>query len=371
MNIKKSLKEYLKKYLKFSVVDTIHSIFVLLLAWCVCWGLSYINNAGNYFMSVFLLAVFVISLWTKGFFYGIVSSFVSVIIYNYFFTYPFFKFNFTLSGYPLTIICSLVVAIITCVLTTKIKEHSLIKIEAEKEKTRGNLLRSVSHDLRTPLTSIIGASLVIKDNVDTLSKEKIVELSGGIADDAQWLIRMVENILSITKLDDSENAEIAKNDEIVDEIIESSVAKFKKYFPDKIVEVSVPNELIMVPMDATLIEQVIVNLLENAAIHSHSDEKIELNVSKNSDYAIFEVSDFGDGIDEKILPNIFNGSHSVKGIDETDKKKNMGIGLSVCNTIVKAHSGYMTAENKADGGASFKFYIPLEEEVYEAYGADS
>lgn len=367
MTIKKSLK----KYFKFSIKDTCNSILVLFLAWCICWGLSYIDNVGNFFISVFLLAVFIISLCTKGFFYGIVSSFISVIINNFFFTYPFFKFNFTLSGYPLNIICSLTVAIITSILTTRIKEHSQIKIEAEKEKTRGNLLRSVSHDLRTPLTSIIGASLVIKDNVDTLSKEKIVELSGDIAEDAQWLIRMVENILSITRLDNKENAKITKNDEIVDEIIESSVAKFKKYFPEKKVNVSVPNELIMVPMDATLIEQVIVNLLENAAIHSNSDEQIELNVKKEKSYAAFEVIDHGDGIDEKILPKIFEGAHSVKNMNETDEKKNMGIGLSVCNTIVKAHDGYMSAENRQEGGAVFKFYIPLEEEDYEAYSFDS
>ena len=351
MTIKKSLK----KYFKFSIKDTCNSILVLFLAWCICWGLSYIDNVGNFFISVFLLAVFIISLCTKGFFYGIVSSFISVIINNFF----------------LNIICSLTVAIITSILTTRIKEHSQIKIEAEKEKTRGNLLRSVSHDLRTPLTSIIGASLVIKDNVDTLSKEKIVELSGDIAEDAQWLIRMVENILSITRLDNKENAKITKNDEIVDEIIESSVAKFKKYFPEKKVNVSVPNELIMVPMDATLIEQVIVNLLENAAIHSNSDEQIELNVKKEKSYAAFEVIDHGDGIDEKILPKIFEGAHSVKNMNETDEKKNMGIGLSVCNTIVKAHDGYMSAENRQEGGAVFKFYIPLEEENYEAYSFDS
>ena len=367
MNIKKSIK----KYFQFSIKDTCISILILAITCFACQGLWCIDGTGSYFICLFFLAVFLIALITKGFFYGIVSSLASVLLNNYFFTYPFSKFNFTLQGYPLTILCTLVVAIVTSILTTKIKEHSLIKIEAEKEKTRGNLLRSVSHDLRTPLTSIIGASLVIKDNVDTLSKDEIVELSGDIADDAQWLIRMVENILSITRLDNDDDAKISKTDEIVDEIIESSVAKFKKYFPDKIVSVSVPNELVMVPMDATLIEQVIVNLLENAAIHSHSDEKIELNVKKQDSYAVFEVSDFGDGINEKILPNIFDGNHSVKGMNETDKKKNMGIGLSVCNTIVKAHDGYMSAENKPDGGAIFRFFIPLEEEVYEAYGADS
>lgn len=363
-------KRIFKLYFQFSLKDTFISIFILTVTFVLCCVLQYIDDAANFVTKLYLLAVFLIAFFTKGCVYGIVSSFVSILLINYFFTYPFYRFDFTLAGYPLTILCSLVVAIITSFLTTQIKEHSVIKLEAEKEKTRSNLLRSVSHDLRTPLTSIIGASSAISENFDTLSKEKILELLSEISDDAQWLIRMVENILSITRFDEDGNAVIVKNDEVVDEIIEISVTKFKKYFPETEVSVEVPDELLIVPMDATLIEQVIVNLLENSAIHSKNSEKIELTVKREGNNAVFEVADFGVGIDEKILPKIFQSKHKTQSMNENDKKKNMGIGLSVCDTIVRAHNGSMSASNKSTGGAVFRFSLPLEGEKNEEYSSD-
>ncbi len=184
-----------------------------------------------------------------------------------------------------------------------------------------------------------------------------------INDDAQWLIRMVENLLSITRMDNgSDNAHIVKRPELAEELIAVSVTKFKKRFPDKTVSVEVPDQLLLIPMDAMLIEQVIINLLENSVLHAKSATKLQLIVSVEENNAVFEVIDDGVGIPEKILPHIFNGYFKHSYEEECDTKKNMGIGLSVCYTIVKAHNGTMTAYNKASGGAVFRFTLPIEEE---------
>jgi len=163
---------------------------------------------------LFVLAVLFVSRFTDGYLYGIVASMLGVIGVNYVFTYPYFEINFTIAGYPLTFLVMLAVSVIVGTLTTQIKQQEEIRLEAEKEKMRGNLLRAVSHDIRTPLTSIVGSASGILDNRRVLSEEKILELVKDIRDEAQWLIRIVENLLSVTRIN-GENAGINTDDEIV------------------------------------------------------------------------------------------------------------------------------------------------------------
>ena len=181
-------------------------------------------------------------------------------------------------------------------------------------------------------------------------------------EDAQWLIRMVENLLSITRMSGGQ-AKIEKDCEAAEEIVAVAVSKFTKRFPNIEVTVEVPDEVLMVPMDATLIRQVIMNLLENAAIHGGNVTKIRFQLSRKGSSACFAISDNGVGIPKEKLPTIFNGGLSGVSHSNFDMKKNMGIGLSVCYTIVKAHGGTMTAENLESGGACFRFYLPLEEGI--------
>ena len=148
-----------------------------------------------------------------------------------------------------------------------------------------------------------------------------------------------------------------------EEIVGVSVSKFTKRFPAIKVSIEVPDEVLMVPMDATLIRQVIMNLLENAAIHGGNVTQIRVCLSREGTNACFSVSDNGVGIPKEKLTTIFNGGLSGVSHNNFDMKKNMGIGLSVCYTIVKAHGGTMTAENLDLGGACFRFYLPLEEGI--------
>lgn len=357
------MKTKLKRFFKFfsiSSKDILLTCAVLFIVTFVCMLLRQIDSGNGYVYMLYILAVFVISRITKGYFFGIISSVISVLAVNFIFSEPFFRFDFSLTGYPLTMMCMLVVAITTGTLTSQIKEHSQIKLEVEKEKTRSNLLRAISHDLRTPLTSILGASSAIIENDDKIDKEKRIKLLSEIKEDSQWLIAMVENLLSITRIDDDDSTKIIKTEEVAEELIAVSLTKFKKRYPDMQLEVTVPDELLIVPMDAVLIEQVIINLLENAVIHAHGATTIALSVSQEGGNAVFNVADNGCGIAKNVLPHIFDGY--LKGSAESgDTKRNMGIGLSVCSTIIKAHGGKLTAKNsKENGGAIFTFTLPLE-----------
>lgn len=355
----------LKQLFPLSVKDTVTSTFIMGCIVALCAVLRLIDNDyGNnniYVSMFFLLGVFMVSRFTTGYFYGTFTALFSTLAINYFFTYPYFTFNFTLSGYPLAICSTLSVSIITGTLLSRIKREELNKIEIEKEKTRANLLRAVSHDLRTPLTTISGSCSAIIENDSVISPETRLELLQQISSDAKWLIRMVENLLTVTRIGAENGACIQKNPEMVEEIIAEAVQRFKKNFPKYKVHVSVPNEALLVPMDAMLIEQVVMNLLENAATHSHGAPVIDVAVRRERDEAVFMVRDWGSGISEEILPNIFNGYFSQHYEAKGDAKRSMGIGLSVCSTIIKAHKGDITAYNASDKGAVFKFTLPITE----------
>ncbi len=310
---------------------------------------------------IFILSVFLVSRFTHGYIYGILASLSSVLIVNYIFTYPYFELKFTLSGYPVFVMCMLVVSIATSTIITQNKQQEKTRIESEREKTRSNLLRAVSHDLRTPLTAINGACSVMVENDDFISKEKRIKLLNEIIDDSGWLIRMVENLLSITRID-AENARIVKNQEAVEEVVADSVSKFKKQYPTINIIAEIPSELVIIPMDVILIEQVLINLLENVVIHSNTATEIILSVNIMSDCVEFSVSDNGDGISDDVLAHIFDGYFNKTYEKNGDTKRSMGIGLSVCNTIIRAHGGTMSAKNKKSGGAIFTFTLPAGEE---------
>ena len=150
---------------------------------------------------VFVLAVFLISIYTDGYVWGVVASLIGVLAVNFAFRSPYFAFNFTLPENLFSGMAMLVVSIMTSTLTTRIKKQEQLRMESETEKMRATLLRAVSHDLRTPLTSIYGACSTVIENYDSLEKEQKLKLLGEACSDAQWLNRMVENLLSVTRFD--------------------------------------------------------------------------------------------------------------------------------------------------------------------------
>ena len=197
-----------------------------------------------------------------------------------------------------------------------------------------------------------------------LTREQTRSLLRDVNEDAQWLIRMVENILSITRIHGE--GQLAMNDEAAEEVVGEAARKFSKRFPGIRISVEVPDEVLLVPMDATLIEQVILNLTENAAIHGGASE-IRLRIERDGAFAAFSVADNGRGIEAERMDSLFDVSR-ISGSGSIDGKKNMGIGLSVCRAIVRAHSGAIEAGNQQGGGACIRFRLPMREALYADQG---
>lgn len=350
-----------KMWISFSWKDVFTTIGFLLLALATCIVFRIIEPEFSRTSMVFLFAVFLVARFTNGYLYSVVASIIAIGCVNFFFTEPFMAFNFSMSGYPLAIACMLFVAIGTGAMTTQIKQQNLVKLGAEKEKMRGNLLRAVSHDIRTPLTSIMGASSALLDNTGEISGEEQKKLVRGIYEEAQWLLRMVENLLSVTRIDEEYRGDIQKSEEPAEEIIAEAVAKFRKRYPQKEVTVSIPHEYIQVSVDPILIEQVLINLLENVVYHAKGATEILVELRRDGENATFEVADNGAGVKREILPYLFSEGFYYIDEDGGDKRRNMGIGLSVCQTIVKVHGGKMTIRNKKmpEHGAIFGFTIPI------------
>lgn len=316
---------------------------------------------------LYTLGVFIITRYTNGYVYGMLFSIMSVLSVNFFFTYPYQDFNFTIEGYQVTFIGMFAIGVITSAMSTNMKEQArqLAEqekelMEAQKEKMRANLLRAVSHDLRTPLTGIIGSSQSYLEMASELSDDDKTDLVRHINEDANWLLNMVENLLSVTRIN-NETTSVAKSLEAVDEVVSSAVMQFKKRFPEAKVHVKVTDEVVMAMMDAMLIQQVILNILQNAQVHAKSTKPLEITIDENDEKVFIHIRDYGVGIDEHRLESIFDGEGYRSQNARADGYKGMGIGLSICKTIVAAHGGKIIAVNHSDG-AEFCFSLPKEKE---------
>ena len=352
------MKGKLSRWFPFSWRDLQVTLVILLGAVMVCAFLRQVDSNGEFVSMIFVLAVMLVSRLTNGYLFGSISSLIGVICVNYVFTYPYFAFNFTIAGYPLTFIVMLVVSVMTSAMTTQIKRQEHLRAETEKEKARADLLRSVSHDIRTPLTSIIGATSTILEGEEFLTAEQKRRLLEDTRSEAQWLIRVVENLLSVTRMGDSK-AYINKQNEAAEEIVGEVLQKFRKRCPGVKISVSVPEELLMVPMDAILIEQVLGNLMENAVSHGQITSLIRVSVYVEGENAVFSIQDNGKGIPPEQIPHLFTGISHSNDNRTVDGKRNMGLGLTVCKAIVQAHGGTILGRHLPQGGTEFAFRLPL------------
>ena len=335
------------------------AILLSILSLCivVCYALSHLHDDNNPFaVPIFILGVAAISRFSDGYVCGIAASVIGVVCVNYMFTYPFWVFDMTLSGYPLTFTVMLLVSVIISTLTTQVKHQQRLMYEVKSESMRANLLRAVSHDIRTPLSSILGATSTLLESQDldeTARRDLLLE----VHKDAQWLVRVTENILSVTKFS-ADGVKLKLTEEVVEEIVGSAITKFRKTGGSISIQVHKPQDILLVPMEATLIEQVLLNLLENVVFHGKCATRIDIDIAEEPSRVCFHVSDNGAGIAEGVLPNLFDGSYAAQDGTARDDSRNMGIGLSVCQSIVAAHGGGMSARNNPSGGATLSFWLP-------------
>ena len=346
--------------LLYSGKDFIVSAALFFLTVLLCLLLRSVDphSDTSYVAVLFFLDVFLTALLTDGYLFSILIAVTGVLCVDYVFTEPYWEISFTLAGFPLTFIVMMFISVVTGMLTSRAKQVESLKREAERERIHSNLLRAVSHDIRTPLTGIVGATNVLLEQDGGLTQEQRQQLLRSTNEDAQWLIRIVENLLSITRIS-SEEAKVKKEPEPAEEVIESAVAKTHKHYPEVDIRVHLPDKLMMVPMDPLLMEQVLVNLMENAVIHGET-HNIDVTLSSAGNCAVFTVADDGRGIPLHLLPRLFDGS--ARSDRSSDGKRSMGIGLSVCRTIVLAHGGVIRGDNRQEGGAVFTVTLPMKGE---------
>ncbi|MBU3146160.1 DUF4118 domain-containing protein [Clostridium sp. CF012] len=250
------------------------------------------------------------------------------------------------------------------------KKH--INLEAERERVRGNLLRSISHDLRTPLTGILGSVSTITDNYDILDNDTKKELLNIIYEDTSWLIHSVENILSMTRIDEGK-LEIKKDTELVEEIVAESISRVKRFSGSHNIVIDLPQSMVILFVDGLLIEQVLINLIDNAIKYTQDDSIIEVKVTVKEDNVVFDISDNGKGIPEEDITSIFDRFYTKTKGDSLEKR-GIGLGLAICKSIIEAHGGCMEALNNSSGGATFRFSLPgirSDENGYKAFDFNS
>lgn len=335
---------------------------VLLAAILICIPLSSLFADNNPFSTpVFILAVALIARFTDGYAWGIASAVFGVFCVNYMFTYPYWHFNLSLSGYPLTFAAMLIVSILISTLTTQVKRQEQLRGERERQKMAIALLRSVSHDLNTPLTAIIGLSRVLLEHPEMPEDERREKLRD-IIRSASWLSRISENMLSVTRLRDG-NVHLALEAQVLEEIVSGAILRFRRFQQDMPVRLTVPQEILLVQADATLIEQVILNLFENAVLHGKDATEIRVTLSQTGHEALTRIEDDGHGFPEELLPHLFDGLDELSspraGVPAPAGNSKMGIGLSSCAVIVRAHGGRISGGNLPQGGAWVEFTLPL------------
>ncbi len=244
------------------------------------------------------------------------------------------------------------------------KEKEEAKFQAEQEKLRANLLRSISHDLRTPLTSISGNAGMLLSDLEKLDKDTIRQMSEDIYDDSAWLTNLVENLLSVTKIEEG-RMELRMQPHLIEEIVSEALQHISRKQEEHTITVHHDNELLLAKCDARLIIQVIINLVDNAIKYTPVGSCIDITTAGDQDTVEIRIADNGAGVPdsekEKIFEMFYSGSNPI-----ADCRRSLGLGLSLCRSIVNVHGGAITVSDNQPVGTVFTFTIPAGEvEVHE------
>lgn len=239
------------------------------------------------------------------------------------------------------------------------REKEASAILAEQEKLRANLLRTISHDLRTPLTSISGNADNLLANDEVFDIEIRRQIYTDIREDSEWLISLVENLLSVSRMGDGKS-DIRMSAELVSDVIDEAVRRTEKNASEHKLTVKESDGILLARMDARLIVQVLINLIDNAIKYTPSGSEVEISaVEKDNEIAI-TVADNGHGIADEIKPRVFDMFYT--GTEKiADSRRSLGLGLALCKSIVNAHGGEITVTDNKPHGAVFTFTLPKEE----------
>lgn len=322
---------------------------------------------------LYIIAVLVISIFTSKMYFCLISSFVGVVLFNCFFTYPEFSLSVHDAGYPVTFVTMFITAFIAGTLANKLKRNILIAEQnarekeeaallAQNEQLRANMLRSISHDLRTPLTSISGNASTLISGGDTLDESTRQQIYTDIYSESMWLIEMVENLLYATRIEDG-RMQLNISVEILDDIVQEAVRHTKRTYPKRNIIVDMYDEIIPVMADANLIVQVIVNLMDNAVKYSDEDSDVTISVRRENAYAVvISVSDHGTGISDEEKEKVFDMFYTG-GSRSSDSRRSLGLGLALCRSIITSHGGTISVSDNIPNGTVVSFTLPIGEAV--------
>lgn len=319
---------------------------------------------------LYIIAVLVISILTSKIYYCLGLSIVGVLVFNYLFTYPEFSFSAHDAGYPVTFLTMFITALIAGTLANKLKRNTLIAEQnarekeeaallAKNEQLRANMLRTISHDLRTPLTSISGNASTLISGGTALDETARQQIYTDIFSESMWLIEMVENLLYATRIEDG-RMQLNISVEILDDIVQEAVRHTERTHPKRNIIVDMYDEIIPVMADANLIVQVIVNLMDNAVKYSDEDSDVTVSVHLENEYAVISVSDHGTGISDEEKEKVFDMFYTG-GSRSSDSRRSLGLGLALCRSIITSHGGTISVSDNIPNGTVVSFTLPIGE----------
>ncbi len=230
-------------------------------------------------------------------------------------------------------------------------------IEAQREKMRSSLLRGISHDLKTPLTSISGNAEILTKDGTLLNDQQKSRLYIDIYEDSEWLIRLVENLLSVTRMD-NKALTLNKKSELISDLVDEAVAHSKRHLQNHSLNVLENNKFLMAKVDASLIIQVLVNLIDNAVEHTPEGSNITISTKHEDDQVFVSVIDDGPGVPNDIKPKIFQMFFTTGNV-RSDARRGLGLGLALCRAIISAHGGKIWVSDNNPHGSIFTFSLPL------------
>lgn len=242
---------------------------------------------------------------------------------------------------------------------TLYRKQEETQIQIQRERLRADMLRTISHDLRTPLTGIMGSASTMMDNYDSVGDDIKKSFLKNIYDDAGWLNELVENVLNMTRFDEGK-VKLNIGQEAAEEIVAEAIGHIRKRTEGHTILTDIPAEIIVFEADGVLITQVLVNLLDNAINYTPEGSEIKVSLRREEEKVVFEVSDNGPGISKEDLPHMFERLYSRRS-KPYGQRRGFGLGLSLCKSIVEAHGGTILIKNAVPHGTSVEFRIPVKE----------
>lgn len=239
------------------------------------------------------------------------------------------------------------------------QEKHRVEEQAQQEALRANLLRAISHDLRTPLTAISGNAGILMENASVLDAAKRRQLYTSIYDDSMWLANLVENLLSVSRIENG-TIRLKMEPELLEEVFQESLTHLDRKAKEHTITVELPDDMLMAKMDARLIVQVVINIVNNAIKYTPPGSHVQVSARKRGESVEVRIADDGPGISDEAKAKLFDMFYTANNA-RGDGRRGLGLGLSLCRSIVQAHGGSITVEDNYPKGAIFSFTLPLAE----------